>query len=801
MPIYQSQFGSGLMPLEEGLTALMKGFGARAHPEAFATRQTKRRDVGKYILPTGDIDPDAPGPVKRMLQDMISRGELWTHPDKPWEFKLSENPIEGWTQFTGQRASELWGAPETPQAPEDFGRIIAEAILGNYGKRQLGVTQPPWMQEPQQPQYGPTRERAAQQQETAGAPLENLVEVLRNRNNPQQFAYEQGGEINRETNPLMALVNMIKSDRDSVPIVAHDGEYVLSEGAVNMIGEDKLNALNELGKQFKGAERMRVGGAVTDEDKERQKQEKRDSMRYRSKNNTAVDPNAQPEAHGEEKTIKDVFAAVGEALLGGLMNAQPSEVTSVTDRKHTQPDVVESIGQEILRGAQSRGSIAGANVPSVGQQYGRAPTQHPTSEWGEVPDFSRAHEVAEQERAERNQRLDEKRHNLTKKRAVTDSGPVPWRDYGDNRTWGGGALGVGDVFHKEAPVPPEGSKAQPSDFTGTNLGSQEQPAPQEKEKEQQKGGGQKKEEEPTGTTKATPTPTPQTVGDIPEVYASLPGSAYSVDWQMISKMDPAQAMSHLQRVANAQGDTRGVQFGTEKDQSMRRFQDLMGQYSALVGISDKVNEAKWNKLTRERNAEKLKYEIDRLAAMSPYFGRLAEVELDYKDAMTRRLAAQAAKDEEVANNGLAALMDPSKLMTMMNNAEAAKTKIINDLQNAAKSSFDYAKHKKKEGLWKDFHEKKLLTDMVTGAVDIATPYEELNIGEGPKNRWFRERPDYSDTLSPEEVDRVRMRARELKNKLSQFDQIIQQTTGVQYGSMPTGTFVDLWNMLYGDNGQ
>lgn len=764
MPIYKSQFGSGFMPSEEAFTALAKGFGSRSDPENFNARQQKRNDLAGYIRPDGSISPEAPRPVARKLQEMIDAGQIWRNPNNLSDLIVSDvSPGEGFEQLTGQGFGVPPSAEQVDslsknmdfypagmnmqqQSSDPISEAVRSALMGIPGQQQGSQQQPAPQQQIQQryPMPGPGIEELMQQaMGTSGnIQLQNFLQQQSQAMAPQGFqqngpmkpnpqmmgmlGYEEGGDIDRSDNPLAQLMGMIKKDRDAVPIVAHDGEYVLSKEAVDMMGEKNLDYLNELGKQFQGAPSKKLGGGVDDDEKdtrysgggrssamanskrvkdsEEEKQKRIDEMRHRTTNNKRTSDALRPR-EGDQGFFQSVMSGISQAVEEMLSDPNMSTVDKEKVQQDAQiiKEAVEGKAKDISNFAQETNKSRDEAFSQQNKGWegtGQVNPGRPMS-GGATRSFQQ---------------------------------DIPNKDYHDYT-----------IPPKQSPPP-----------TPPNKGG----IPEDTDRQQSSPGeGVQDVNKQQGV-------------ETPEVHQRLSGAEPTVDWDRISQMDPAQAMSYMSQLAGSVGNTQGVQVGKgagTKSEYQRRFQDLMGQYSAMKGLEDKVNAMKWDKLKRKENADKLKYEVDRLEAMSPYFGDLAKAEVDYKDAQARSLTAQAAAAEESASNAIGAVLDPSKYITMLDKVDSIKSSTIEKLRRATDSSFDLAKNKDKTPMWKDFYKKKLLYDFVSGSLSTDAGYEDVEMGEGPKGKLLSKDKSYKHTVSPEEFETIRKRAVEMKDKFDRLD--------------------------------
>ena len=767
MPIYNAQFGSGLMGLQPGFEGLAQGIAGRMHPDA-RKKRSEMSEITQWITPLGEIDKNAPRAIRKQLEQLMAEGRIYANPENVGEFYIGDSPGEGLNQFTGQSFYDLWGhanrgesptrgVPPTgqstdvvqqgfnffpqayqptfpqmqqlPEVPSPMGPMVQQqgihaaqapdptnraAMPPNIASMLEASLQARYHTDPMEPYAPPNPIQEALLQ----AMMNPLVHQASSLNPQPQFVprMESGGPVKKQKTQIDAFLELLGIDKSEIPIVAHEGEYVLNKNAVDMIGKENLEQVNQLGQAIP---RMERGGSV----------------------------GSNPTSRG----------SMQEAGPQGI----PPELQAAMEKNAMEKQMLEQALMQRI--AVPPGGIQ-APQPGVGETG--------------LPQMHRSREQEDADAAMMN-RIDTMQYhgydmpaNQGEPRATSHSGHRVNNQENTRDAYRGSNRFVSTPFQEPGPVQSDWNRL-PEHYYYPDDKLKAVPNPEEPQpREEVKKGEVPQKAEPRGDSSP---PTPQKEGtipkrDAPKVYYRNPGAGMNVDWEAVSDMEPSQAMAYLQQVANTQGRTTNINYGDgSSDPRGELFRDMMSHYSNLVGIEDAVNERYWKDLAAPHNIDKLKYETQKLAAQSPYFSAMAEADINYADARTRLLGAQASlaqKEFEALVNGTG--VDPADMLKNYKTVQEIKNAYTRNLDNAVNTAFHFATETKNGTAWKDFYQKSLFRDFVTGARDIDEDYKVLveSIGKGKGFRGHTK-----NTLSTDEVDRLREAAREHRAVFSNLESL------------------------------
>lgn len=755
----------GFQSLQPGLSTLAEGVAQRQSPESRQYR-ANLEELTQWITPNGEISRSAPREIRNELETIMAEGRLYYDPSTPNSFGVvspGESIPQGMKPFAqGKTFYDVWGpTKQTEDGKQHYNKdsmvgAMEEMVrMGDQRDKALQGMQPPQQAQPpmqsptpipqmmmQQPMQQPgiqelMQMRAQQMQQqppdiglpSFSQPQQNpFAQMLGMQQGPPVQRYEQGGQINDGLAQLRELMGL---DRGEVPIIAHEGEYVLNRDAVNAIGPQNLDRVNNLMQQ---APRYSNGGVVG------WNFDKRKEVAETSKNRQGEIAQQEAQQRESERTIQSPAADI----MGGL-NRVAADMPTKDD------EIFKEIGRQVAEKLMD----FGRNAPEQG--------------------YNRVAGVAEAQQESSTRALDRRRPTQASGRptnvpkssdmegvdAVSGAQPLP--DYRRDRPMGGnGQPTSGDMVNREKAVrPPAGPPKQ----------NQTQPSPPVNPPNKGEVPNQQGEAEPGPKEEDTSTPKPS----MDRPFYRSPNAAQNINWEQLSDLNPGQAMSYLQQYANTQGVQTNVDVtGQRGNPNREMFADLVGHYATIKGLEDKVNQQKWRDLIGSKDVEKAKLEIAEMKAMSPYTTDLTEAKLNLTNAQTRNLLAQAEAAEEQVGRDLS--IDPSQMLSAMKDVETVKGKIVDDMKDAMNTSLRFAQtQENSKEAWKDFYEKQLIYDMVSGAMSPHADYEEAvkSIGEGPKKKWFSDKMSVDDTLSKEEYGRAQAQAMTIMTRMNQFDQVAQ----------------------------
>lgn len=202
MPYYYQQYGGGFIPSEGALTDAAKMFGdnlgQRLNPGVRQDIITHMQDW--YDPKTGAFMPGWPGRMLNRNYDIV--------PQNPALSGLAATNLNN-VQFVGKND------------PQGFIQAFLERLFGGGGT-------------PAAPPVG----REGGSASGGGGSPSYLT----------QGYYENGGPVKQKNPQLASLVDMINMERSqgAVPIMAHNGEFVMNKEATQMLGPQRLDAINQI---------------------------------------------------------------------------------------------------------------------------------------------------------------------------------------------------------------------------------------------------------------------------------------------------------------------------------------------------------------------------------------------------------------------------------------------------------------------------------------------------------------------------------------------------------------------------
>ena len=761
MPIYQNNMQYGLQGIQPGLSVLAEGAARRAGPESRQYR-ANLEELTQWITPDGEISRSAPRAIRNDLETIIAEGRLYVDPTTPNSFGVlgpGEQIPQGMQPFKpGTTFYDIWGptkqseegkehyVDKTKTKKDDFQKAMEDMVTHNQPSAQnmlqfnykppqqapqqaptpIPQQQPPPMQQPTIQQLMQFRQQQMQQQ----TPNIGMPSFQQPQQNPfaQMLGMPQQGPIKRYENGgqvsgLDQLRELMGLDRGEVPIIAHEGEYVLNNNAVNTIGAENLDTFNNLMRQ---APHYANGGTVDWDFGERKKMAETSRQRQ----------NEVAEQGGQQKTIQ----RPASDALGGLNRVA-----------HDMPTKDDEVLKEIGRQVVERMTDFGRNAPEQGyNRVAGVPGAQPEGRQHRAPTQASGRPV-DRSSKDQTQGVD----------AISSAQPK--NDYRRDRPMGGnGQPTSGVTVNRENAVRPPGGpyrRSAPKPPPTVNLPNKDEVP----KREENKAAGGPTEDDTT---------TQQPSMDRP--FYRSPNAAQNIDWGQLAQLEPGQAMSYLQQYANTQGVQTNVNLTGKDNPNRQMFADLVGHYATMTGIEDRVNQQKWRDIIGENNAEKARLEIQEMKAMSPYTSDLTKAKLDLTKAQTKNLLAQSMAAEEQVGRSLS--IDPTKLISAMSTVENVKGKIVDDIKDAMQTSLQFAKSQKNsKEAWKDFYEKQVMYDMVAGTMSPYLSYEEAkgSIGKGPGKKFFGGEK-YGETLTEEEYLGVQSQAMQILTKLNSFDQMLGQ---------------------------
>lgn len=610
---------------------------------------------------------------------------------------------------------------------------------------------------------------------------------------------QKGGEVSSKkpktqngTNALSELMNLMNLEKGEVPVVAHEGEYILNSDAVDMIGEEALNRLNQMGNTMP---RYQEGGLVN-------------QMMMGQADQSPPEPNAisdplqamqLAEQYGNNEALSRAYLQRAQELRSGggpPQNSYVQQPPSSPNSQQSQPQ----------RGPASRtGQTTQDQAQQASQQGDSALDQRREARSGAG---DRANQAA--------QAISEFFSNFITPAPGLTNGIDPQPGDSQAQDWQGrtftpsqnqrerNMFGVSGTFpdnttqpqqeessqQQAAPPqspPPEGSgsrnRSQPEDDPQKRL--KKMPAPQQSNEPQQQQMAPQQQELNVGYRQA--------------------GQPMGVDWQALGQMDPFQAMSALQQYADTQGQFyNGPQFGPQgniagpgnTNQSQNLMAELMNQYlggmqaqesrtgqqATRAQTSGQQLQNRFQAETMDDRTRQLKLQVDKLAAQEPYWSDIARAELNNMRANTRNALEQAAYSAERSRSNRETIMamSPADMIGAIQSGQDLRQSYIDQQQELASSATEYAKQDGSNAAKKIAALEQLKLRMLTGAVG---PTEDTD-GDGQlspadmTNEQIREMG--LDTgggifagaeITDGDITRVKSEVMQMQTRLNQADQI------------------------------
>jgi hypothetical protein len=610
MPIYETRYGQGLGSIDPQTWQMVgQAIGAMMNPQVQADFKAGQADKlrNEQILREAKINAaynPATGEVEHLplARDRI-RQALGMQPLMEAKYgEVTHNPYES-TQFV---YGEMPGAVETQKDWFEAYGGNPNAFMSNDVLKQELVNELMRLAVENPRQGGAMGIQQALQQQQRNAPY------ISNPLSPPTF--ERGGKVKAGESGASALAQLkqlLDLDRGEVPAILHEGEYVINKESAEAIGRDMLNELNNI-------QSLQSGGPAVETTKQLQREDGARRSYAGLSPEELLDMAVQAANRGDRETSEHLRQLARE-------------------RSRNMP----TSGPQA---AQAQGNLGPTMNPQQ-QTPSAQPVNPSTSPSGPYPNPMSGDTNTRQAMQVINEIM---KGVMGQVRGLTE----------DDTTHGTRGLGNWDY-----PLQPA---KQDNSFVG---GSTPGLPPSSKEPESEGGGEQERQaetqekEETEETQDQTVSQTGQKASPTQQpVFGYRPaGSSMPINWQQVSQMDPAQAAQYLQRVANTQGQYTNiptVEQAGRGEQIMPPNQRLFGQLMQQYRGVQKGEQG-------DVQTQAMQYELDKLAAESPYFKDLAKANLDLKNAKVKNLLAQAMYNAERNRNNIATMMSPSDALSAM----------------------------------------------------------------------------------------------------------------------------------------
>lgn len=430
---------------------------------------------------------------------------------------------------------------------------------------------------------------------------------------PSQIMYEKGGKVNKNMKAVEEFARLLKLERGEVPIVAHEGEYVLNKEAVDSVGREFLDRINQAGQQLP---RMEEGGSIgaafgSGSMSDSAQRETRRVMLRRMNDNEFTELLNNP----------------NRAQMSGFT---PEEVQMEFQRRNPQQAPAGAAPHTI--GDAEKDRFINPQIPSRGEQF----INREQEGFRELGDFI-VDAVTRQ--------LPEQMRNLST--GITGA-PAAFADFVERNNLthnreAGMAGGLREIYPEQGPPPNRDPMEQypplheehydqiPTPPVGPT------PAPPTPSPVGPKVTPERKKAPTPSPTPAPPVPpagVEEDTADIDPVqepkrfFMRAAGTAMPLDWEKVNSMPAGEAFNYLQQVAHSQAPWHNVPLealrgGSHVQPQQKLFLHLVDAYNVMHGIdSQKLH----NKLKEKESDVTLRlqeFAVDRLAAEQPYWREMA----------------------------------------------------------------------------------------------------------------------------------------------------------------------------------
>ena len=761
MAIYNAQFGSGFMPIAGGLEALAQGAAEYHSPEAMAWRQTREDPSLYFDLHSGDWNRGVPKHIRDRWEAVVnpnfdpSKGpgegnmpvffQDKTNPDRPtppWaqgaEGIQALGPLQRILESVlGQGQGQQGGAPP-PAGPLPPPRMMPEGMPSHYppdmagaipqqAPQQTGGQQPPHF--PQNPSMG----MGGMDEGLSGLLMQILLQSMQQSQQQAPMAgggspaaaFEQGGKVDKKLKAVNDFAALLDLDRGEVPIVAHEGEYVLRKEAVDSLGKDFLDRINNAGENLP---RMGLGGPVggfassegqrvaiqrlTDEDLQRMLQSEnppfsREILQAESQRRnppTSMAPHTISSGEPNPFLPQGEIPSRGEQFINREREGFRELGSDVKDIVTNQlPDSMRTLSDHIMQ------TLSGENTKDFFEEFGEqyryySPPGRPDNPPGTPPEPVDA---------------------IT--RAAEQVGP-----------------GIAGTPQPPAPAPAPAPAPRPE------------------------VSGERRVPPTTPSDTPTPaTPTPPEPDTAPAVepaeeptkyYMRAANVAMPLDWENIAKMEPGEAYQHLQTIANTQAPWHNVPLdalrgGPSMPAQHKLFHHLTDVYDSMHGITTENIERQLRKAESEQRQQLTNFTLQKLAEEAPYFGRLAglasqeaaanvaisemqlkeleltlpyltqelDTRLEYMRAQTEHLRTQTG----AMQGGIPLIETPEDMLKFASSVHQLRDRLTTAAKDAAQHALQlFEDNNKSEAASEAFHRAHLRYLLLSGIIPAGTKYDE-----------------------------------------------------------------------------
>jgi hypothetical protein len=580
---------------------------------------------------------------------------------------------------------------------------------------------------------------------------------------------ERGGDVENEN--ISMLQKLMNLEKDEIPIIAHEGEYVINKGAVDLLGEGTIDKLNEIGRN---APRAEEGLSLT-RGKEEPEEEKR-------------------------RALREAANLIAESLLGEDKAKEAKNIAEDMGAKQPTDPKETDMGDILTMFAIQNKNL----IPGIDQEIQKKNQEF----FDQNPDSQEMYNLFY--------------NNLTKEQKKELK-----RQAGENAHID---FSTGSIYspppQDKPPVTPDKRESPPTEVTYEHQVIPPAVIDNTNEKTQGpteyiiEGGGRpparndRQQWTPPGVDR-TPRQQPQ-----PQNYGFR---AYNqpmpIDWSNMQNMSAQDAMNVLQQIANTQGAPFQPRFGPgntllpaqDVPYNQRLFNNLLDAYgkgasTQEVNLRNQFNERTmdtrvatteeelkmrqlanhWEEVSQPVRLGLLNEELKKAEAYSPFWSDMAELELEMMDAQAQKALAEALYAAERDRSNMSFIQgDPMDVLKMIQAGQDIFQNTVDGFRDTADKMFDMANKLGSDNAWKEYYKSQLLVDFLDGRYTLSTPTEEITPGKGPQRAGLfnPEKTNFKETLTTEEINSVKAQAAGILARINKF----RDLEGMLSGNTNTST--------------
>lgn len=663
----------------------------------------------------------------------------------------------------------------TPRSIEkQYGPLLRADPLNPSDFTFIGSGAPPegdWVH-PESPEWGNTRGRHAmsEQQNLFADMMQRLFQAT-GPTQPYDFPYgpdprptqgplrqyKAGGAVKQPTrSQLEDFLELIGIEREGIPAIVHEGEYVLNKEATQQIGKENLDQINNNARNIP---RLQIGGGVSS------------TMQQQSFQQAGPTGRAPTEydkvAEEWENTMKSPQQIAEDTGIDYNRVLEILDELRATDTGSSSP----YSRRRVIPGRQS--NVGNADVAGLAQALANQRPMAPAP-W--------------------EMRRDENPHqrNFESPAGPRGVSPIPQSSWprnqgGATRGWGRGPIPYPPEYTYRRPEARGGKQSQPEPPpTPTPPTPEVRPTPEV-------GGGEKKQQ--SGPL-AMPGPQQRQQQITGRAHTQMP----NIDWEQLAQMPAGEAMAMIQQYAQTQsmGPVSNLQAAMRgSGPPQMGFQEqLLQQYSNVQGAEGQRLQNQLSRRTMDDKVKLAKLQLKQLSAQSPYFKDLAKLEVDnrYADYILKLAQSEAAARNRTMN---LFNMDPSDMISMAQQGLDYNRDLVNTHQQSAEDALQLyrtipeSNREERERAYKAYLRKQLLVDLLRAPNVYEVTYESIQMpkeevrpaGERGLLSVFGDKT-IAEGLTEEEFDRIRSEAIMIRDQMNQMDMMINQFTGIMTPGMP-----------------